>query len=147
MKKVLASLLMAVCMASSASNGPFDGIYANPNDSKSYITVMQSGSIVISTAYTTIPAIGVVNLTPAGVFSLARSDIWDLFFGTIVGNVALISGEIYYGACKLDRKLTFDSSGVYVYDSFVATTALGASQNMQCGHFPFGPPVRYPKLF
>jgi hypothetical protein len=148
-KKILCVLFGCVALSGLGQAQNFSGIYKDPTQSNSYLSIHQNGSKVITTSYNTvpIPAGDIYYSSAAGIYYPSRADVWDLYSGTVAGSSGFLSGEFNYGACfgRASMRLNADSSISFTVTS-ISTTASGIAQGVQCGRFGTGT-VNMPKVF
>lgn len=152
MKKALFASLAILCTAGTVSAaGLFDGIYKDPRDDNSYVSVHQNGTRLIVTEYSTRPLSNTSVPTILGNFLPSRIDHWNLLSGTISGNRASVAGEVEFGACFVGVNIGFDASSLVLAVSSASDTAIGVSQGLRCqslnSFLSSQNPVRYPKIF
>ncbi|MDD0813795.1 lectin like domain-containing protein [Curvibacter sp. HBC28] len=116
--------------AAAAAN--YDGIYQSSSNSNSYLSVHQNGSSMIIANFNTVGAVAVPQSTVLGSYRPERQDIWDLYQGTLSGNVGTLSGQLLFGACQTQVSAIFTSTTVQLNLSGLSATAAGAAQSVNC---------------
>lgn len=135
MRKILVLILLCLANSSAFCAGQYDGLYKDPNSPNLYYSVHQNAERLIVTGYDVIGPAGVTwSIDSVGDFTPRRSDIWNLYFGTIQGNISNIAGEVFFGACYLEARLEFDPAGAFVRVFYVNgyQTDEGRSQGANC---------------
>lgn len=132
MKKMIAICLMAMSMFSASAAGIYDGIYQSTTNSRAYLSVHQSGSILIAAAFTTINTSGVRYSTSGGSVTPPTSNIWAVYQGGISGNAANLIGQDTYEACSTSVDIVFSQSYLTLTQTASRATALGINQGVNC---------------
>lgn len=113
--------------------GLYDGIYVNVNSPTNYLSLHQNGSKIILSSQNTVSSNQTTFSIQVGTVVPKRFDIWDLFSGELVGTTAVLSGEIFYGACGADLKLNFTKENEISSELVMRyATVLGTSQAVDC---------------
>ena len=134
MKKLLAFTTLALSAVAAFAAGPYDGIYKLPNEDV-YFSVHQNGNHVIAGSYRNNGAANwIITQDKTNLFiPAARWQVWAVFGGPIMGNVAVVEGEDGQGLCTFKLRLSFNGQSVLVENIGQARTPFAIQNGFPCG--------------
>lgn len=146
MKKLFAYAALALAGTTHAA-GVYDGIYASPNSSTRYASIHQSGSAMIVAIFDTTTVPTILFSSPGGVVRANRFDYWDLYTGSISGNIAALTGQTAFGNCAMSMQVTFTSSAATFTASAMSNTSLGNANGTNCPGISQGNSLTFQKVY
>lgn len=131
MRKKLTALAVAMCAAGAAhAAGPYDGIYVNLNGG--FASVHTNGDQIIVIGLTSVSATNIYFNSALGTIRPTSIEQWDVGQGNVNGNVAVIAGTAFYGACAYQMRITFSPNQGVAQTLSASNTQVGNASGVNC---------------
>ncbi|MGB6100226.1 MAG: hypothetical protein WBG44_05050 [Comamonas sp.] len=151
MKRALVILALASIAACAVAGGRYDGIYAHPLSNAAWVSLHHDDTRVVAAAFSSSLQFdgSVVIATAIGVTIPSVMNTWDLLGGPLSGNVAIISGEVLFGACQATMKIVLADGSFQLFPVSSVQTAQGKRTNFSCQNAFQGVswPLTYKRIF